>query len=308
MLAGGLVTPTGAVEPTPQTTWMPQQLDAWATITDRTTTKPVPVTNGVSAFSETIDSVEGRVPIHVVTADMGDPNVRVRTVVSNDSVIDPGNETLTSMAHRTGAVAGINGGYFHMHASGQAIDGEIVDGEIWKSPTANLEATIAILDDGSVAYGPQKFTGSVAAGAATRPLTSINTLADAKADGITMITPRLGAVATTWFGGQHVVALGTSDDGGKTIQVTGVSTETSLTDDHYGLVGGTPDSASGRWILDNVAVGTTLTTTHQISPNNNIEQLIQGSGLMLKNGEVHDDPNREDALGPPPGDRRRQHR
>lgn len=290
LLVGAISVPTSAAGPTAQTPWMPEQLDAWSTITKRTATEPTPVTNGVTASSEVIDSVEGRVPIHVVTADTTDPNVRIGTVVSNDSVVDPGNETLSSMAHRTGAVAGINGGYFKMHASGQAVDGEIVDGEIWKSPTPNLEGTVAVLDHGSVVYGAQNFNGTVTAGEATRSLTSINTLADATGDRLTMITPRLGAVAETWMEGPHVVAVGMSSDGGKTIQISKISTETSLDDGHYGLVGGDADSASGRWILDHVEEGMTITTSHEISPNNNIQQLIQGSGLMLKNGEVYDDP------------------
>lgn len=275
----------------PNTSWIPQQLDSWSTITQRTTTPPVPVTNGVTYSNESIASIDGNVPIHVVTADTQDENVRLGTVVSNDAVVDPENETVSSMANRTGAVAGINGGYFHFNASGQANHGEIVDGEIWKSPTGNHEGTVSVLRDGSVVYGKQAFSGTVAVeGGPSRALTSVNRLADATGDGITQVTPRLGDVSSTWLGGTHVMALGTSDDDGATITITSVTSGDSISGEHYGLIGGDASSASGQWIQHSVEVGTVVTTTQQISPNDDIEQMIQGPGRILKDGAVFQDP------------------
>jgi exopolysaccharide biosynthesis protein/uncharacterized protein YjdB len=251
----------------------------------------VPVTNGVTYSSESIASIDGNVPIHVVTADTRDENVRLGTVVSNDAVVDPENETVSSMANRTGAVAGINGGYFDFNASGQADHGEIVDGEIWRSPTADHEGTVAVLGDGSVVYGKQEFSGTIAvSGGPSRALTSVNRLADATGDGITQVTPRLGDVSTTWFGGTRVMALGTSDDNGATITITSVTTGNSISGTHYGLIGGDATSASGQWIQENLEVGSVATTTQQISPNDDIQQLIQGPGRILADGEVFDDP------------------
>ncbi|MFD9004767.1 phosphodiester glycosidase family protein [Streptomyces sp. NPDC059582] len=271
--------------------WLPQQLDSWSTITQHTMTEPVTVTNGVTYSGGAVDSIDGRVPINVVSADTRDANVRLGVVVSHDAVVDPQDETTSSMAVRTGAVAGINGGYFQINASGQANDGEIVGGEIWKSPTSNHEGTISVLRNGSVAYGNQVFSGSVAVdGGASRPLSSVNRLADATGDGITQITPRLGDVAKTWFGGTKVVALGTSDDKGATIRITSVTTGDSLSGRQYGLVGGDAASASGQWIQQNVKVGSVVTTTHRISPDNDIQEMIQGPGRILKDGAVFQDP------------------
>lgn len=297
VLTGLSTPPTPSAQAAPGTqaapgeSWYPQQLDSWSTITQRTTTAPESVTNGVTYESESIASIDGNVPIHVVTADTRDDNVRIGAVVSNDSVVDPENETVSSMANRTGAVAGINGGYFDFNASGQADHGEIVDGEIWKSPTANHEGTVSVLRDGTVVYGKQEFSGTVAVeGGPSRALTSVNRLDDARGDGITKITPRLGDVARTWFGGTRVIALGTSDDDGATITITDVTVADSISGEHYGLIGGDAGSAGGRWIQENVEAGTVLTTAQQISPNNDIEQLIQGPGRILKDGAVFDDP------------------
>ncbi len=296
-VVSGTLVPTATV-PTatavPDRSWMPEQLPSWATITSRTATEPEAVTDGVTYASEAVASVEGNVPVHVVTADTTDENVRLGAVVSNDTVVDPENETVSSMAHRTGAVAGINGGYFQINASGQANDGEIVDGEIWKSPTPGHEGTVSVLEDGSVVYGTQEFTGTLAVqDGPTRPLSSVNRLDDATGDGITQITPRLGDVADSWFGGPHVVALGTSDDDGATIRITEVTTVDALSGEHHGLLGGDPESASGRWIEENLEPGSVVTTTHRTSPDADIEQLIQGPGRILAGGEVFADPDHQ---------------
>jgi hypothetical protein len=283
VVAGWSTAPASYASAASHKSWLPQQLDGWSTITQQTMTKPVAVTNGVTYTGGAIDSIDGRVPVRVVTADTRDDNVRLGTVVSHDTVVDPQDETVTSMANRTGAVAGINGGYFQVNASGQANDGEIVNGEIWKSPTPNHEGTVSVLRNGSVAYGNQVFSGTLAVkGGTSRALTSVNTLADATGAGITQITPRLGDVTSTWFGGSKVMALGTSDDKGATVRITSVTTADSISGQQYGLAGGDAASVSGQWILQNVKVGTVLTTTHRISPNNDIQQMIQGPGRILR--------------------------
>lgn len=270
--------------------WLPQQLDSWSTITQHTMIPPTPLTDGVTYSAGAIDAIDGRVPINLVTADTRNSNVRLGTVVSHDAVVDPANETTTSMAVRTGAVAGINGGYFQINASGQANDGQIVGGEIWKSPTPNHEGTISVRRNGSVAYGNQIFSGTVDAGGVSRPLNSVNRLTDATGEGLTQVTPRLGDVTSTWFGGTHVMALGTSTDKGATIRITSVTTGDSIAGQNYGLIGGTADSAGGQWIQQNVKVGSVVKTTRRISPNNDIEQMVQGPGRILKGGQVFQDP------------------
>ena len=283
--------PASSASSVPHDAGLPQQLSSWSTITQNTTSKPVPVTNGVTYSGGAISAIDGKVPVNVVTADTRNANVRLGAVVSHDKVVDPADETVSSMANRTKAVAGINGGYFQVNASGQANDGEIVNGEIWKSPTPNHEGTVSVLRGGKAVYGTQTFSGTVAVkGGAGRPLTSVNTLADAAGDGITEVTPRLGDVATTWFGGTHVVAVGTSHDNGATITITSVTTADSASGQNYGLVGGDASSASGQWIQRNIKAGSVVTTTHKISPDNDIQQLVQGPGRIVKDGAVFQDP------------------
>lgn len=292
LTGGALAAPLAATAAAPGPEWMPEQLDAWKTITTHERSDDVAVTNGVEHREETIEAVDGRVPINVVTADTGDDNVRVGAQVANDNVLSPENETVSSMAERTGAVAGVNGGYFQINASGQANDGEIVDGEIWKSPTADHEGTIAVRKDGSVVYGPQDFSGSLSVErtSETRELTSVNTLDDAADEGITALTPRLSDVDESWFGGTHMVALGHSEDGGETVTIDEVGPLDSLEGSHYGFVGGDESSKSGAWIAENLEEGDTVSVEAEVSPDDDIAQLIQGPGRILADGEVFDDP------------------
>ncbi|OYN89808.1 hypothetical protein CGZ91_09865 [Parenemella sanctibonifatiensis] len=280
----------------PAVDWMPDQLERWSTITERETTEPVGITNGLEFSTETIKSIDGVVPIQVLTGDTTDPNLAVRVVGSADKVIDPANETVTSMAQRTGAVAGVNGSYFQINASGQPNLGEIIDGEIWKSPAANQEGTFSVLDDGSMVIGKQEFSGTISAGGQDRALDSINWVDRAKDDAITMVTPRLGEVAPAWLGGEHVLALGTSSDEGATITITEVRTVSELPqlpEGSYGLLAGAPASAGAQWLTANAAAGVEVTVEHQISPNNNIDQMMQGPGRILKDGSLFDDPNHQ---------------
>ncbi len=276
--------------------WMPDQLDAWPAITKREATAPVQLTNGVEYSEEVIDSVEGHQPINILTADTTNPNVAVATVSSHDRVIDPENEAVSSMANRTGAVAGVNGGYFRMNASGQPNMGHIYDGEIWKSPAGNQEGTFSVLDDGSIVIGKQEFSGTITAANEEHPLDSINWVDRAADNQITLVTPRLGEVAAAWMEGEKTVALGTSSDGGKTITINEVRTATSLEqlpDNTYGLMAGDANSAGAAWLKANATENSTVTTTSEIAPNNNIEHMIQGPGRILQDGQVFNDPNEQ---------------
>lgn len=292
-----LLTGVSPVQAAPAPTdWMPEQIDGWAAITKRDATAPVQLTGGVEYSEEVIDSVEGHQPINILTADTTDPNVAVGTVSSHDRIIDPENEAVSSMANRTGAVAGVNGGYFRINASGQPNLGYIADGEIWKSPAHDQEGTFAVLDDGSIAIGKQEFSGTITGSGDTHALDSINWIDRAAKDRITLVTPRLGEVASTWLEGKKTLAIGTSNDGGKTIEISEVRSVDSLDqlpDDGYGLLAGDADSAGAKWLQANAAAGTTITTESKIAPNDNITEMVQGPGRILQDGEVFDDPHHQ---------------
>src|SRR5262249_52655849 len=90
-------------------------------------------------------------------------------------------------APRRGTAAG--------RACRQPNGGSVVNGQVMKSPPAGFNAELAVLSDGTMTIGQQDFTGTIADGTATEPLTSINILADAAAGRVTEVTPALAAAA-----------------------------------------------------------------------------------------------------------------
>ncbi|MCS5720155.1 phosphodiester glycosidase family protein [Herbiconiux sp. CPCC 205763] len=268
--------------------WMPPTPANWPTVVTDSATPDVPITAGVTEHSDVLNTVTGRQPVQLLEVDASDANVRLGVVGAGQTLINPADETPSSMANRTGAVAGINGGFFQINASGQPNDGQIVDGEIWKSPTHNHPGTFVVLADGTSAIRDEEFSGTIAVGGRTHPLFSINWTGDASGDQITEITPRLGS--PTDLPANPVFAQGTTNDGGASITVTSIAPVASLPALAGGTAGLLASAAGGEWLSANVHVGDTVTVSHAIAPDNDIEQLLQGPGQpLIAGGEITPD-------------------
>lgn len=227
-----------------------------------------------------------------MSVDMTDPNVRLGVVEAGDKLIDPADETITSMAQRTGAVAGINAGFFDIHASGQPESGTIVDGRVWKSPQHNFNASLGVRTDGSLVIGPQEFAGTVVDGAASHALNSINWTNDALGGAITEVTPDLGG--PTALAKASTLVLGTLD--GSTLTVSSVGPVTSLPALGAGTAGLLAAGDGGAWLSANVHAGDAVSVSSRISPDNNLRSLVTGAVQLVKDGAVYTDPT-----GSPPG-------
>lgn len=276
----------------PDAGWLPATPANWNVVVDKATSQPFTVTRGVTEQSETYDTVGGRQHTQVLTVDLTDPNVRLGVVEAGDTVTDPADETVGAMAARTGAVAGVNGDYFEIHASGRPLGGVITNGTLLKSPRPNYNAQLGIRPDGSLVMGPETFTGSITDGPDSHPLASVNVVNDEAAGGITEITPAMGAATGLTAG---TLALGHTTAAGLVIDSvgTGRTALPALTADQLGLFGA---GAGGGWLGGTVHPGDTLTITRQISPDNNLRQLISGATMLVRDGQVYNDPT-----GTPPG-------
>ncbi|WP_422447926.1 phosphodiester glycosidase family protein [Thermoanaerobacterium sp. DL9XJH110] len=73
----------------------------------------------------------GREKAYVITIDPASPEFTIKPVLSLDQVF--GFETLEEMAERSGAIAAINGGFFHSY--GQPVGQVVIDGEWITMPT-----------------------------------------------------------------------------------------------------------------------------------------------------------------------------
>lgn len=204
--------------------------------------------------------------------------------------------TRRARARSAAYVAGVNGGYFDINASGQPTGGSVVDGQILKSPPANFNAELAVLPDGTMTIGPENFSGTITDGQATQPLSSVNIPGDAAGGKITEITPVL-AGSTQTLSAPATLVTGQTGGNGRTLTVTGVQTGvTSLPVPAGGaadLLGG---GAGGQWLAATVKPGDVLTLASGLSPNPGLTQLITGATTLVKDGQAYTDPT-----GQPPG-------
>ena len=81
----------------------------------------VDVAPGVKQGGYDMLTADGPLSVRVIAVDLTDPTVRVGTVLANDAFISSG-EPVSSMARRTGAVAGINGDYFDINQTNQPLN------------------------------------------------------------------------------------------------------------------------------------------------------------------------------------------
>lgn len=275
--------------PTSGASWLPSTPANWPLVVDYSRTAPSEITRGVDQYAETYDTVAGRRHIQVLTADLADPNVRTGVVEAGDSIIDPADETTSSMAHRTGAVAGVNGGYFDINATGQPLGGVVSDGTILKSPVPGFAAQLGVKPDGTMVMGAEDFSGTVTDGTASHALSSVNTTNDSGAGKITEITPYLGAV--TGLTSATFVLGHTSSAANGAFTVDSVQTgATSVARLATGQIGLLAAGAGGQWLAGSVHVGDTVQLASQLSPDNDLTQLISGVTMLVKDGQVYNDP------------------
>ena len=225
-VVGWFCVPVAAAAP------LPQALTAQASPVCAQT--PVSVAIGVQLTCTGYPSGSGNTL--VLNADLTLGGVRTGVVAANDTIAQPNalanqhfpqtapappnliaDEVVSSMANRTGAIAGVNGGFFDNDKgpvpggstdpfTGQPCGGVVRDGRILKSPPPGYQANLAVHADGSLSIGAVGFVGAVVHGTDVFPLASINTLGDGGPQppcpkafaepthglGITLLTPDLG--------------------------------------------------------------------------------------------------------------------
>jgi exopolysaccharide biosynthesis protein len=285
--------------------WLPTTPANWPLVVDQSSTRPQTITSGVTEYSQTIDTVQGRQHTQVMNIDLANPNVQVRTVEAGNEVIDPADETLESMGDRTGAVAGINGGYFDINATGQPTGGAVVDGQIDKSPPSGYNAELSVLANGTMTIGQENFAGTITDGTASEPLTSINIPSDAAAGHITEVTPVLAATAQALTTAATVVTGTVS--GPQSAQTLTVTTVTTGVKTLAIPAAGTEDlvgaGAGGTWLSGNVKAGDTVSIAQGLSPaagstqDSSVTQLVTAPTQLIKDGQAYNDPTGQPPSG-----------
>ncbi|MDE3074090.1 MAG: phosphodiester glycosidase family protein [Chloroflexota bacterium] len=135
------------------------QLPGWPRILAQSTHSEQ-VRPGVILSSVDLLTGGGPLHLHQLTVDLLAPGISLSSVLSHNSVVSTG-ETVSSMANRTGALAGINADYFAIHQSGVPFNLTVQNGNLIRS--GNQWAVFAMTEDNRPVIGKYSWRGSVTA-------------------------------------------------------------------------------------------------------------------------------------------------
>ncbi|HET9095893.1 MAG TPA: hypothetical protein VFN37_04475, partial [Candidatus Baltobacteraceae bacterium] len=91
------------------------------------------VAPGVTYGKYALLTHDGPLSLHVLAVDLHDPQVRLGVALAENHLVSSG-ETVSSMAQRTGAVAGVNGDYFDINQTNQPLNILVQDGKLVRMP------------------------------------------------------------------------------------------------------------------------------------------------------------------------------
>ncbi len=179
-----------------------------------------PVAPGVARATYRLFTSAGPLVVSVVTVDPREPTVRLGTVLANERIVSK-DETVSSMARRTGAIAGINGDYFDINASGAPLGVLVRNGTLDRTPSARIALTVA--RDRSVRFETYRFFGNVTSGAVSVPISAVNEWPPQ--GGAVVLTPAFGAAPPSASGVTllDVQPLPSDIDGTRRYRVAAVS-------------------------------------------------------------------------------------
>lgn len=268
--------------------WLPATPDQWPLVVDEKVSPSVTLTHGVQQDSDVLETVGGAQRAQVLDVDLGDPHVRLGVVESHDHLTDTADEVPSSMAHRTGAVAGVNGDFFEIYGSGRPLGMVVVDGRLVKSPDPTRNADLWVRHDGSVGIGTETYTGTLTdttggTGQVSAPITSVNTVNSLSGNAIVRVTPDLGTPSP--IPASTVVAGRLAPDGTTLVVDSVTPAVTSLPQ----LAAGTEDLVgSGNqaaWLSRNLHTGDHIAVSENIGPDSDVVQGLSGGAVLVQNGQ-----------------------
>jgi hypothetical protein len=231
-----------------------------------------PIAPGIALTVYRLRTVAGPLVVSVVTADLRDPRVAAGTVLAHDTIVSP-DERVSSMAKRTHAVAGINGDYFDINATGAPVGMLVRDGVLLRSPNARVALTID--GDGAINFGRFAFSGAVTSPRGTFALSALNVWPAPGA--LTLLTPAFGSPPPP--AGTDVVALAPTSAGYEVVPL-GAGALPAM---RIARGAGAPAIATSGDVVT-IAAAT-------VPPIDAIRSAIGGGPLLLDHGNVVDDPD-----------------
>lgn len=245
------------------------------------------VAPGIARATYHLQTVDGPLVVHVVALDPREPTMRLGAVVAGDRLIS-GGETVSSMARRTRAVAGVNADYFDIGNTNQPLNLVVRDGALLRTPSKRI--ALDIRNDKSVHFENFAFSGSVAYGAATVPLTAVNEWPPE--GGASFLTAAYGMLKAA--PGVSLAELVPADAAHLATEIAGTYRIASVESAAAREVRG-PMLAFGPAALAIAplpAAGDSVTVAAAMTPPlEDIVSAVGGGPLLIANGAIADDPS-----------------
>jgi exopolysaccharide biosynthesis protein/uncharacterized protein YjdB len=267
--------------------WLPQTPQTWPLVVSSSRTPNTEITSGLAYHTDAYQTAGGAQRATELDLDLTSKNVRLGVVESDNVLTDPADETISSMAERTGAVAGINGDFFDIYGTGRPMGMVVINGRLVKSPSPSWNQNLVVRSDGTIAIGPETYSGTLTDGAASHAITSVNTVADLSpsAAALIRVTPDLGDSET--IPASTVVTGQVSATNPNAVTVTSIAQ--NVTDIAQLATGSEAFAATGSaasWLTSTVHVGDALTVAESISPDNDAEQALSGGAILVHDGQM----------------------
>jgi exopolysaccharide biosynthesis protein len=268
--------------------WLPPTPTYWPQVVGEQSTRPQAITSGAQWHTDTYQTVGGAQKAQVMNIDLTNPNLRFGAVEAGDKLIDPSDETISSMATRTGAIAGVNSDFFAINATGQPDGMLIQNGTLEASPVSSWPYDLEVLTNGQVEMTTEKFSGTVddTTTGTTNPLVALNRIDQT---GLTAVTPYLGAVS---IGASTIVNATVTSSTATSATITINSIKTSQTalpqvpagqEDLIARRG----TAASTW-LQKMHADDTVTVSDSLAPYSigQIQTAVSGGAYLAQNGAM----------------------
>jgi len=243
------------------------------------------VAPGVESGEYDFTTARGPIVVRVIAVAPHHTDVTLQTVLANDSLRSAG-ETVSSMARRTGAVAGINGDYFDIGNTNAPTNIVALGGALVRTPRKRY--ALVMLADGSAQIVESNFMGQVTLDDRTVALDALNHFPPPDR-GVSLITPLFGTVPPL----ENLTLVALTPAGGSLpfarYTVTAIADNLTTQPPGYYLAIG--DVAYAKTGVPNP--GDVVNVSGDLSPVPlaSIAAAIGGGPLLLDNGAFVEDPD-----------------
>lgn len=243
------------------------------------------ITPGVETGEYDLTTIAGPIVVHVIAIASNAPNVRLNSVLANNA-LESGGETISSMAQRTGAIAGINADYFDIGLTNRPTNVVVQSNTLIRTPRKRY--ALLIPASGTPQLAETVFTGTLQLGDRAVELNGVNQVPPPDG-GTALITPAFGPVPASQDLTIASVELVNGTPPFATYRVSAIADNTVVQPPgYYVAIGLNAYAAAG---VPNP--GDEISASGDLSPIGlgDLIAAVGGGPLILNQGHWYDDPD-----------------